>query len=248
MEILNAQPVPSHMRTVPGSINIPAAKFPCPPKLPSPPDINIHHVVEATVASVNKALEQKSYASLTALFAQDGYWRDHLALSWDFRTVHGPPQILQYLKDCSRSKDGFRLQQITSDSGGTKGPKLVPIDAAGTITGIQFFFTCQTVLGTGRGLARLVEQEGGEWRLFTLYTRLEELDGFEEPVGARRSKGVEHGGKPGRQNWAERRSAASNFEAGDDPAVVVVGKSTLSSCSTAYHSSLIMAQAQDKLA
>ncbi|RFU73221.1 fad dependent oxidoreductase [Trichoderma arundinaceum] len=210
------------MRTVPGSINIPAAEFPSSPRTQTPLDLNIYHVVDNVVAKVNHALEQKSYTTLASLFTQDGYWRDHLALSWDFRTIHGSSRILQYLESCSGSRDGFRLQRITSDSGTTKEPKLVPIDAEGTVTGIQFFFTCKTVLGTGRGLARLVEEEDS-WKFFTLYTRLEELNGFEEPIGCRRSKGVEHGGRPGRQNWAERRTASFNFESGDNPAVVIVG-------------------------
>lgn len=223
MEVLNALHVPSHMRSVPGSINIPVAKFPTPPETPSPPDIDIKYVVAELVKDVNAALGQHSYSSLAGLFAEEGYWRDHLALSWDFRTAYSPPQILQYLQACSKSKDGFRLQKIISDDGSTsRGCKLVPIDAEGTVTGIQFYFTCETVLGTGRGLARLVEQDG-RWKIFTFYTRLEELRGFEEPVGPRRSKGVEHGGKPGRKNWAERRDAESNFETSDDAAVVIIG-------------------------
>lgn len=225
MQVLNAQPVPSHMRSVPGSINIPVAKFPAPPETPSPPDIDIKHVVAQVVKAVNDALAQNSLASLAGLFAEDGYWRDHLALSWDFRTVHSPPKILQYLQACAKSKDGFRLRKIAIDEGSpTKGCKLVPIDAEATVTGIQFYLTCETAHGTGRGIARLVEQSG-TWKIFTFYTRLEELSGFEEPTGARRSKGVEHGGKPGRKNWAERRNEASNFEANDDPAVVIIGMS-----------------------
>lgn len=230
MEVLNAQPVPSHMRSVPGSINIPVAKFPTGHKSPAPSDIDITTAVKHMVDNVNKALHEHSYTALADSFTEDGYWRDHLALSWEFRTLHGPPKILGYLQNCSSSKDGFRLQKIMRDDSNTaRAPNLVPIDAAGTVTGIQFYFTCQTVLGTGRGIARLVEQNGA-WKIFTFYTRLEDLKGYEEPVGPLRSKGVEHGGKPGRKNWAERRTAASNFEDGDSPAVIIIGTCARPKC------------------
>ncbi|KAF7562243.1 hypothetical protein G7046_g1898 [Stylonectria norvegica] len=219
--VQSVQPVPSHMRTVPGSINIPVAKFPSSPQ-PSA-ELDPAKVAADLVESFNKALERNDYPALAELFVDDGYWRDHLALSWVFRTVQTPPQILEFLKSCAGSRDGFRLKKINVDaSSPVRAPKIQPVDASGNVTGIGFFFSAETVLGTGIGLARLVEQ-GGKWKIFTLYTRLEELRGHEEPTKHRRVKGAEHEGKPGRKNWAEQRAAAADFEAGSEPAVLVVG-------------------------
>ncbi|RMJ19385.1 hypothetical protein CDV36_000957 [Fusarium kuroshium] len=213
--------VPSYMRTVPGSINIPVAKFPAPSKTPASSDPQ--EVAAALVESINKAVQKHDYPALARLFTDDGYWRDHLALSWVFRTVQGPSAILDFLKSAAGSKDGFRLKSISiDDSSATRSPKTVPIDGDATVFGVQFFFTVETALGIGQGLARAVEHNG-EWKLFTLYTRLQDFKGYEEAINEHRPKGVEHGGKPGRKNWAQRRAAAANFEDGSEPAVLIIG-------------------------
>ncbi|KAI8669880.1 hypothetical protein LRP88_01673 [Fusarium phalaenopsidis] len=213
--------VPSYMRTVPGSINIPVAKFPAPSKTPASSDPQ--EVAAALVENINQAVQKHDYPALARLFTDDGYWRDHLALSWVFRTVQGPSAILDFLKSAAGSKDGFRLKSISIDnSSAVRSPKTIPIDGPATVFGVQFFFTIETALGTGQGLARAVEHNG-EWKIFTLYTRLQEFKGYEESINEHRPKGVEHGGKPGRKNWAQRRAAAANFEDGSEPAVLIIG-------------------------
>lgn len=215
--------VPSYMRTVPGSINIPVAKFPAPSKTPASSDPQ--EVASALVENINQAVQKHDYPALARLFTDDGYWRDHLALSWVFRTVQGPSAILDFLKSAAGSKDGFRLKSISIDnSSAVRSPKTIPIDGLATVFGVQFFFKIETALGTGQGLARAVEHNG-EWKIFTLYTRLQEFKGYEESINEHRPKGVEHGGKPGRKNWAQRRAAAANFEDGSEPAVLIIGKS-----------------------
>lgn len=213
--------VPSHMRSVPGSFNIPVAKFPSAAK--SGAVVDAAKIATSLVASFNQALETKDFPALSQLFVEDGYWRDHLALSWEFRTVHSPLRILDFLDRCSNSRDGFRLKQITVDDGApVKAPKIVPIDASGSVSGVQFFVQVKTVIGTGLGLVRLVEDDG-QWKIFTLYTRLEELEGHEQAINDRREKGAEHGGKPGRKNWAEKRESAADYQDGSEPVVLVVG-------------------------
>ncbi|KAI8717097.1 hypothetical protein NCS52_00784200 [Fusarium sp. LHS14.1] len=213
--------VPSYMRTVPGSINIPVAKFPAPSKTPASSDPQ--EVASALVENINQAVKKHDYPALARLFTDDGYWRDHLALSWVFRTVQGPSAILDFLKSAAGSKDGFRLKSISIDnSSAVRSPKTIPIDGAATVFGVQFFFKAETALGTAQGLLRAVEHNG-EWKIFTLYTRLEEFKGYEESINEHRPKGVEHGGKPGRKNWAQRRAAAANFEDGSEPAVLIIG-------------------------
>lgn len=215
---------PSHLRTVttvPGSVNIHVAKFP--PATKPATAIEPAKVASALVDTFNQALEKNDFAILSHLFTENGYWRDHLAVTWVFRTVQNPPAILDYLQASARSRDGFRLKKIAvDDSSAVKAPKLGPIDPAGEVPGVQFFITLETVIGRGRGLIKLVE-EGGEWKIFTLYTRLEELKGHEEAINERRGQGVQHGGRPGRKNWAERRQADADFTS-TEPSVLVVGK------------------------
>ncbi|KAH7121570.1 hypothetical protein EDB81DRAFT_814098 [Dactylonectria macrodidyma] len=224
VDVQPVQDVPSHMRTVPGSVNIPVAKFPSAPKVTSTTAaVDAAQVAASFIDSFNQALDKRDYAALSQLFVDDGYWRDHLALSWVFRTVKSPPRIQEFLQSCAASKDGFRIKKLAVDGTTTvRAPKIVPIDASGNVPGVQFFATVETVIGTGVGLVRLVEQ-GSQWKIFTLYTRLEELRGYEEAINERRPKGAEHGGKPGRKNWADKRALAANFGDGSDPSVLVVG-------------------------
>ncbi|KAM0242115.1 hypothetical protein ACHAP5_007352 [Fusarium lateritium] len=214
-------PRTSRMWAVPGSTNIALAKFPSASKTKS--SSNPQEIATAVVTAVNKALQSRDYPALAQLFADDGFWRDHLALTWSFRTVQGPSNVLDFLKSCAQSKDGFRLSRIDVDTtNSTRAPQIVDIDGKGEVQGVQFFFTLETVLGKGQGLARLVEVNG-QWKIFTLYTRIQDFKGHEEDVNGNRPRGVEHGGKPGRKNWAQRRAAAADFADGDDPAVLIVG-------------------------
>ncbi|KAJ8121222.1 hypothetical protein ONZ43_g2274 [Nemania bipapillata] len=220
-EVQSIKLVPSHMRCVPGSVNIKVAKFPSPTKHVE--DLDPSRIASSLVGAFNIALEKEDYSSIASLFVEDGYWRDHLAVSWVFRTIQTRPRILDFLQSSAGSKDGFRLKSVDVDaSTAIRGPKVATIDASGSVSGVEFFIKLTTVLGTGVGIVRLVEQ-GGQWKIFTLYTRLEELRGHEETVNDRRAKGVEHGGKPGRKNWAEKRAAEADINTGNEPAVMVIG-------------------------
>ncbi|KAF5027136.1 hypothetical protein F66182_762 [Fusarium sp. NRRL 66182] len=221
MATVDTQPNPSHQWAAPGSVNIPIAKFPTGSKTRSSSDPE--DVATALVDSVNQALRKNDYPALAQLFTDDGYWRDHLALSWAFRTVQGPSNVLDFLKSCAGSKDGFRLSKIAIDKSlPVRAPMVVPMDGKGDVQGVQFFFTLETVVGTGQGLARVVDQDG-EWKMFTFYTRIQELKGHEENINERRPQGVEHGGRPGRKNWAQRRATAAEFAHGNEPVVLIVG-------------------------
>lgn len=227
--------VPSHMRCVPGSVNIPVGRFPtvdAKQQQQQPRVASAEEPAKAAadfVTAFNELLRRQDYASLARSFVDEGYWRDHLALTWSFRTAQSPASIQTFLEGSAESRDGFRLQSLAVDvSTAARSPRSVPLDPAGTVSGVQFFVTVNTVIGTGTGVARLAQQDG-QWRLFTLYTRLEQIRGHEEAVDGFRSKGVEHGGKPGRKNWAERREDDAAFANNEDPAVVVVGESTLPS-------------------
>lgn len=217
--------VPSHQRCVPGSHNIPQAQFPS--AVNTPTTIDAAAATSQIITAFNKAVESKDFAALANLFVDDPntWWRDHLALTWAFRTVQGRSAILDFLKQSAGSKDGFRLTSIAADTtSAVRTPQAFPIDPRGEIPGVRSFITLETVHGTGTGMVKLVHQEDG-WKIFTLYTRLEELRGHEEGAFYRRPQGVQHGGQVGRKNWAERREAESNHQDGNDPSVLIVGTS-----------------------
>lgn len=184
----------SHNRVEPGSIDIPIAKYPASAKSSS---IDAATIAGNVVEKVNESLSNKDYDSIANIFIKDGFWRDHLALSWEFHTLKGREKISNFLtKRC-------RLTKIKIDtSTAVRSPQVCGLDVAGQVKGIQLFITVETDVGTGRGLVRLAEQDS-EWKIFTLYTVLQELRGHEEPVNGRRPQGVQHGRDPNRINWQD---------------------------------------------
>ncbi|KAL8909356.1 MAG: hypothetical protein Q9171_005075 [Xanthocarpia ochracea] len=157
------------------------------------------------------------------LFLDASYWRDLLCTTWDFHTHHGLPKILSVLK---RSDKGCRLQAMKLDSSSdVKKPTVCPIDFHGNLEGVRAFLTLETDFGRGRGLVKLIPdtKDGGKWKVFTLFTTLEELKGHEESVYTRRPTGVDHGANPGRLNWQERRNVEANCERSFEPTVVIIG-------------------------
>jgi cation diffusion facilitator CzcD-associated flavoprotein CzcO len=202
--------VPSYNRVEPGSINLPIANFPN----EATPE-NADAIAEAWTNDFNKALNSDFSSKVPDLFMPESYWRDHLSLAWDFRTLKGPTDIQAFIKN---SPNGCRLKEIGVDK---STPFRAPHVSGFNFKGVETFLTTKTDVGTGLGVVRLV-QHGGKWKAFTLFTSMRELEGHEEATFGRRPNGVEHGGKPDRKNWLERRIADSNFE-NSEPAVIILG-------------------------
>lgn len=159
----------------------------------------------------------EDYGTVSSLFLDNGYWRDHLCLSWDFRTLKGREGIFNFLRK------GCRVTNVEIDrTSSSRAPHVGPIDAFGEVIGVEFFTNVTTEIGNGRGVAFLAEIDG-VWKFSTYFTSLVELKGHEESVEQRRPIGVKHGEQRGRKNWQEKRNADISFE-GKNPAVVIVGK------------------------
>ncbi|KAI0021591.1 hypothetical protein F4780DRAFT_270744 [Xylariomycetidae sp. FL0641] len=206
--------VPSSQRVVPGSVNIPIANW------PHTQDVNEQTIDAITVSAkiidtFNQALERKDYKAVADLFLEDGYWRDHLGMSWDLRTAKGRSKIETMLER------GHHLIKVDIDnSSPSHGPQVTKLRSDGTVKGIQFMTIVTTKYGSGRGVVRLVRN--GEWKIWNFFTSMDELKGHEEPLGPNRASGVQHGAMAGRKNWAERRRSEVNFE-DMEPKVLIIG-------------------------
>lgn len=209
------------VQTMPGTTNLPLATF---PGAPTTASLDALQTAHSFVDTVNAHLAKADTEALAALFLENGYWRDHLALTWEFRTVQSPGKIAPFLMEAASSQDGFRLQAVTLDTRTpSRTPVVAKIDAEGKADVVQFFITFDTKIGFGAGTVRLVA-DGSGWKIYTLGTILQGLKGFEEPVYGRRPAGVSHGQHPGRKNWRERREAEENYTDGSEPLVVIVGE------------------------
>lgn len=212
----------SSQRSEPGSVNIAIARWP-PSPTASDGRIDARTIAAETVQAFNSHLpaspSRESAQGIASLFLDDSYWRDHLALSWDPRTLKGRSQVASFLQDNSRLT---RVELDTSTE--WRSPRAVAFNPRGSARGIQFYTTFTTEVGSGRGIVRMAE-ENGEWKIWTFFTALEEIKGHEEPLGPRRPDGVVHGANPERKNWTDRRREESSFEH-SDPDVLIIGKNS----------------------
>ena len=216
--------VPSYNRVEPGSKQLIPATYPNTNALP---EVDFNKITSEWLGKLNNALSGQDYDAFKYLFFRGSSWRDQLGLSWDYHTLNGPEKIISFLKS---RPNGNRIESIQIDNSKFK-PHASPVDFNGKINSVAAFLTIETDIGRGRGIVRLLEdkEDGGKWKAFTLFTAMHELKGHEETVRNNRPNGVDHGGKPGRKNWQERRTAMENFDGEIEPTVLILGNQYLPS-------------------
>ncbi len=172
---------------------------------------------ENWLAQFESALASRGDGALKTLFHPDSYWRDVLALSWNLQTINGADAILNELHVLGRSAApcNFRIDP----------DRAVPrrVTRAGT-EAIEAIFKFETNHGRGSGILRLIPDAGDGNRLkaWTLLTALDELKGFEEPLGSARPRGPILLARFSRAQLARPAKAAAAY-ADRDPVVLVVG-------------------------
>jgi len=158
----------------------------------------------AWLAAFSEALAKGDIPAALALFADDCYWRDFLAFTWNIKTLEGKPAIAAML--------GATLAD-------TSPGNWVPGEAKREDGGIEAWFSFTTAAGAGQGILRL---EAGKCR--TILTTLQTLDGHEEALGFTRPKGVRHGARRDRETWTEQRAKeTAALGSTDEPYCVVIG-------------------------
>lgn len=205
---------PHNDRIEPGSVNLPARPYP--PSVRST-SVDAGKVAAGTINAFNASLRSKNYKALADLFVSDGYWRDHLCLSWDLRTLKGREKIQKLLSD------RCRLTEVAVDTSTEyRAPHLAALDAHGKVQCLQFFINVNTQVGPGQGVVRMIESDG-KWEILSFFTALREIKGHEEPLRHRREKGVEHVGIRDGKNWKEKREDTVNYT-DTEPTVVIIGE------------------------
>ncbi|WP_289295166.1 NAD(P)/FAD-dependent oxidoreductase [uncultured Reyranella sp.] len=149
------------------------------------------------LAEFASALERGDIDGASAMFADDCYWRDLVAFTWNIVTLESRSAIADMLR--------ARLSDVKPGSF--------------QLAGRPGWFTFETVRGRGRGHVRL--KDGKAW---TLLTALLELKGFEEKKGPTREHGTQHGAFRDRVTWTDRRNAdARELGYERQPYVLVIG-------------------------
>ena len=164
-----------------------------------------HGKVQDWLDRFGAALDAQDIAKLTALFSEDCYWRDLIALTWNIKTMEGREAIGDMAAACL---SGTHPRNFAIDG-----------DVAEADGVVEAWLTFETDAARGIGHVRL--QGDTAW---TLLTTAQELKGFEEPTGANRINGVAHGSHRGRESYVDAR-ARELRELGykSQPYVLIVG-------------------------
>jgi cation diffusion facilitator CzcD-associated flavoprotein CzcO len=168
-------------------------------------------IFDAWFGRFTTALEGSDVEALTSLIVAEGWWRDLLALTWNLTTRRGTTAIASMLSDAFASTS---VTKLAIDR------ELLPHVQNNWIQG---FFYFETPIALGRGVARLVPTDEGEWAAWTVLTALEDLKGHERSLGSRRPVHPnDEATATAGENWLDRRRAKVDFKTAE-PDVVIVG-------------------------
>lgn len=163
--------------------------------------------VQAVLDRFGSALEAGRIDEAVSMFADDCYWRDLVAFTWNIKTVEGHDQVLDMLQS--------QLQLVKP----TKW-QVAPGEAATEAEGVtESWISFETEVARGYGLIRM---KGG--KIWTLLTVMSELKGHEEKSGFTRPLGAKHGQDLGAKTWKEEREEEERtlgYET--QPYVLVIG-------------------------
>ncbi|MFD2421903.1 FAD-dependent oxidoreductase [Amycolatopsis pigmentata] len=165
------------------------------------------------LASFETCLMSGETSQVGALFAEGASWRDILAFTGDFRTLHGRGPIEEALKS-SVERDGGFVFRVTETVHIERNER----------TGrpaVEVVFRFETATGHGEGVVRLIDDESGTVRAWTLLTALAKLrdDLVREPA-ARPTEHAYEG--EDRRNWLDYRKVELAY-ADREPEVLIVG-------------------------
>ena len=176
-------------------------------------------IAQQWINKLESVLQANNAPQLPRLLHQDCWWRDMLALSWDFRTIHGLDKVSEYLSQnvAQSTPHSLKLRET-----GKFAPNFnSPTDG---ITWLESMFDFKTRVGSGSGMLRLVQDSDGVWKGCMMYTALQELNDFKESTGSRRAHGGNNSllGGPIKGNWLDRRQRQMEF-VDQEPTVLIVG-------------------------
>ncbi|KAF5371804.1 hypothetical protein D9758_003455 [Tetrapyrgos nigripes] len=176
-----------------------------------PPGTDAKEVASEWFKTFVSHVEAGNVDGVVGLFHPEAFWRDTLAMTWDFRTFVGTPKIKEFLTARLKSVK-LNALKLKDDSLGPTLQQPMP-----DLAWIQLFFDFQVGdIGIASGICRLVPTANGEWKAIIMYTNLEDLQGYPEKTGFLRNDKPNHG------LWLAEREKEARFEDAD-PDVLVIG-------------------------
>jgi hypothetical protein len=181
-------------------------------RLAGPAD-DVNRIAERWLAELSDAIRLQAPERITALFREDGSWRDILALTGDIRSFSGTSGLTSIAHRCVRTVTPGSVK-IRPD-----WPPAVVSRAGRKV--IEVLFGFETAVGSGDGVVRLVP-ESDSARAWTFMLSLRSLRQVPEQVGAHRLRDTDFAGHFGAPNWLDKRLEDQRY-ANREPTVLIVG-------------------------
>src|SRR5271156_5308554 len=137
-----------------------------------PDPANARAQAEAWLAEFVSALRSRDIRAAAALFGEECYWRGLVAFTWNIKTLEGAAEISAML---AANLDAASPSNWQIDGEPTA------VDGV-----VEAWLRFETKVARGRGILRL--KNGRAW---TLLTTMDELKGFEEAQGDKRSQAAQ---------------------------------------------------------
>lgn len=154
-----------------------------------PERLDAAKIVNDWLSSFTESLSQGQSDSILGHFLEkESWWRDFVSFSWDIACHNGAEAICTYL---TSSTVGF--SEPKADQPGALQPQLADM---GGLRFIQSGFGFKTKFGTGRGVVRLANVGPDQWKAWTVFTVLEQLNGQDELLSRRAKEAEMQAGAP----------------------------------------------------
>ncbi|KAG2339396.1 FAD/NAD(P)-binding domain-containing protein [Suillus weaverae] len=131
-------------------------------------------ISSAWLAAFVSDLSSPSF-TLKHSFTDDSYWRDLLAFTPDFRTLHALPKIQQFFSAPVAAARPSRFRLLP----GVRNRRIGP-----TTTFIQGIIQFHTVIAQCTGVFTLTQSEDSSWKAWSFVTMMDQLSGVVDRFGA----------------------------------------------------------------
>ncbi|EIW81802.1 FAD/NAD(P)-binding domain-containing protein [Coniophora puteana RWD-64-598 SS2] len=186
-------------------------------------EINAYVIATQWITSFNKATVDGNLDAFVKHFLPNGWLRDVLCFTWDFRSVEGHANLTSFFSESLGADTRFStvsMHDIALDTDITLGgPSTFPVPGT-EIVGVQgaFRFALREPSARGRGFFRLMPSQEG-YKALVVYTAMHKLVGHEEPT--ERPRGIPLDATK-MTTWEEdREKEVEAIES--DPTVLIVG-------------------------
>jgi putative flavoprotein involved in K+ transport len=180
----------------------------------SRPRHDVQDIAASWLKSFGDALQSADAAGAARHFASEGHWRDVLAFTWRIGTETGVAAIEAALAPTLSRTEPHHFH-IPGERSQARRVKRAGVDC------IEAIFEFETAAGRANGVVRLIEEDG-EWRIWTLLTTLEELNGYPDGRPRAVSDAEKYSRDFGGENWLDQRRKALAYT-DHDPTVLIVG-------------------------